>query len=138
MAEPRNAKYRPLPGRKQSEWIIEDREELLRPSSSDGLRAVRSVFGKVLLIVAYTILLSALVSSWWRQKLIHGAGVVDSPLRSSIRYEPTFFQRGWSTKYTLMGPPNPEIDGAWEDLMQSKCRLLTKQSNQLQCPNNMC
>ncbi|KAJ0120582.1 uncharacterized protein J7T55_015311 [Diaporthe amygdali] len=35
-----------------------------------------------------------------------------------MRYEPTFFQRGWKANYTLMGTPSNELDDAWDDILQ--------------------
>lgn len=67
------------------------------------------------LLVTATLMLSA---HRWQKLVLHGAAVVDTPLRPAMQYEATKFQRGWKANYTLMGQPSPELDAAWEDILQ--------------------
>lgn len=75
--------------------------------------------GFVLLAVIYSVVLVTATSWWWRRERLHGAAVVDTPLRSFMNYEPTKMIIGHEAKdYELMGYPSEELDTAWADLMQ--------------------
>lgn len=94
----------------------------------ERLRGGKSTRTLAIIFICYSLILvsaTAAVSSLaWRKQMLHGAGVVDTPLRSAMRYEPTFFQRGWKANYTLMGTPSTELDDAWDDILQRKWRSL--------------
>jgi len=69
--------------------------------------------------VAYSILLRSLTSMWWRKERIHGANVIDTPIRKYIEYEPKIFKMTETSKdYQLVGQPSDELDARWSNLMQ--------------------
>lgn len=85
-----------------------------RPARPWLLYGAVAVLYSILLVTA-TLIFSA---QRWQTLLLHGAAVVDTPLRPAMQYEATKFQRGWKANYTLMGQPSPELDDAWDDILQ--------------------
>ncbi|EMR71682.1 putative tat pathway signal sequence protein [Eutypa lata UCREL1] len=69
--------------------------------------------------VAYSALLTTATSMWWKKERLHGANVVDTPIRPYIKYEPTFFDHTETSKdYKLVGKPSEELDKNWSNIMQ--------------------
>ncbi|KAF7193029.1 hypothetical protein HII31_05590 [Pseudocercospora fuligena] len=68
----------------------------------------------------YTLLVTYVTSNWWRRERIHGAGVVETPLRPWIKYQSEIFpQRHWSNEYPLVGHPSDELDARWSEIMSN-------------------
>jgi len=76
-------------------------------------------FGSIIAIVAYTAITITFTSLWWKDKMKHGATVIDTPIRKYIEYEPKIFHMTETSKdYDLVGQPSDELDARWSKLMQ--------------------
>lgn len=110
--------YSPVPSSDGSDLHVDAKLN----HSHQAPRSLRHILGSNTFLAIYSIVLISLTlvfsSMWWSRVRLHGATVVESPLRPAILYEPVFFERGWSANYTLMGPPSPELDAAWDDILQ--------------------
>ncbi|KAI1270552.1 hypothetical protein F5Y18DRAFT_422047 [Xylariaceae sp. FL1019] len=77
------------------------------------------IVGGVIAFVAYSAVLVSLPYMWFQKQRIHGANVIDTPIRDYIKYEPTFFGHSETSKdYHLVGKPSDELDAAWSSIMQ--------------------
>ncbi|KAI1325140.1 hypothetical protein F5Y16DRAFT_378939 [Xylariaceae sp. FL0255] len=77
------------------------------------------IAGGVVAFVAYSAALVYLPYTWFKKERLHGANVIDTPIRKHIKYEPTFFGHTETSKdYNLVGMPSDELDAAWSSIMQ--------------------
>ncbi|KAL2145800.1 hypothetical protein VTI28DRAFT_6299 [Corynascus sepedonium] len=75
--------------------------------------------GSFLALLVYSALLVTATSMYWKKERIHGANVIESPIRKYIEYEPKFFKMTKLAKdYKLVGQPSDELDQRWSNLMQ--------------------
>lgn len=75
--------------------------------------------GSLFVLASYSALCVGLTTLYWKGERVHGANVVDTPLRKHMIYEPTNMHIGESTAdYTLMAHASDEVDQAWADLLQ--------------------
>ncbi|KAG6015465.1 hypothetical protein E4U54_003446 [Claviceps lovelessii] len=94
-------------------------------------------------VLIYTILLVTVTSWWWQRERLHGPGVIKSPLTPHIQYEEKFFPKMDTHKYSIMGPPSPELDAKWDDLTQffftefpyDDMKKLGREKEAIQLPN---
>ncbi|KAI0466748.1 hypothetical protein F4859DRAFT_290099 [Xylaria cf. heliscus] len=77
------------------------------------------IVGGVVVFVAYSAVLLAIPYLWFKKERLHGANVIDTPIRKHIKYEPTYFGHSATSKdYKLVGMPSDELDANWSSLMQ--------------------
>ncbi|SPQ23069.1 2718d2ac-2974-4226-8370-f84f2e3dcb32 [Thermothielavioides terrestris] len=82
-------------------------------------KTVLIALGGFFVFVAYSVLLVTATSMWWKKERLHGANVIDSPIRKYIQYEPKIFEMTETSKdYPLVGQPSDELDARWSNLMQ--------------------
>ncbi|EME80349.1 uncharacterized protein MYCFIDRAFT_212040 [Pseudocercospora fijiensis CIRAD86] len=98
-----------------------DEVQYKKPQRSRKCRNLVAVWlAVVCLLSLYTLLVAYVTSNWWRRERIHGAGVVETPLRPWIKYKPEIFpQRHWSNEYPLVGQPSDERDARWRHIMSN-------------------
>ncbi|KAI1439136.1 hypothetical protein GGR50DRAFT_690496 [Xylaria sp. CBS 124048] len=102
------------------------------------------IVGGVLAFVAYSVVLVAIPYMWFKKERLHGANVIDTPIRKHIKYEPTFFGHTETSKdYKLVGKPSAELDANWSSLMQyfyaevpkEYIQSLGRERNSIRLPN---
>ncbi|KAI0148692.1 hypothetical protein GGR57DRAFT_474021 [Xylariaceae sp. FL1272] len=102
------------------------------------------IAGGVLAFVGYSAALVSLPYLWFQKQRIHGANVIDTPIRDYIKYEPTFFGHSETSKdYNLVGKPSDELDAAWSSIMQyfyaevpkGYIQSLDRERDSIQLPN---
>ncbi|SMR62120.1 unnamed protein product [Zymoseptoria tritici ST99CH_1E4] len=71
-------------------------------------------------IALYTWIVLYAASIWWAEKMLHGADVVDTPLRPWMRYQSKAFEhKHWAKDYPLAGYPSDELDARWIELQKT-------------------
>ncbi|KAG5982194.1 hypothetical protein E4U55_002212 [Claviceps digitariae] len=94
-------------------------------------------------VLLYSILLITVTSWWWQRERLHGPGVIKTPLTPYIHYEEKLFPKMNTHKYSIMGPPSPELDAKWDDLTQffftefpyEDMKRLGREKEAIQLPN---
>ncbi|KAI1742668.1 hypothetical protein F4680DRAFT_445705 [Xylaria scruposa] len=94
--------------------------EGFQPLQTRKPRLSRSlVLGCAVLFVTYSAILLTIPYLWLRNERLHGANVIDTPIRKHIKYEPTYFGHTETSKdYKLVGKPSDELDANWSSIMQ--------------------
>ncbi|KAG5956814.1 hypothetical protein E4U57_002277 [Claviceps arundinis] len=94
-------------------------------------------------IFLYSIFLVTITSWWWKRERLHGPGVISSPLTPYVHYEEKAFPKMDTHKYSIMGPPSPEVDAKWDELTQffftefpyEDMKKLGRENEAIQLPN---
>ncbi|KAF1934898.1 hypothetical protein EJ02DRAFT_439586 [Clathrospora elynae] len=110
-------------GSESEDLLFEGRFSRVQQRGSHLKRRLLFAFAGFVFLAAYTAVTVSITSMYWKKERLHGASVIDSPLRPYIRYEPTTFASTESSSShdhstTLVGHPSDEGDARWSKLME--------------------